>query len=167
MWLFNESSSLCVAAQDLLQAKNKKTKTFKGPAPTLCIWLGPRSLTSFLIMSTTTSTVVTSGRSSSFAGTTICAAPCAGSLCPPASWCPAPTPVLRAGRPSTRESWLQHTSHYATEYVCLDENPESDPLLHLFRRDAFKLYYVRVVCDSLRCPPYLKNKAVLCVVCSK
>ncbi|XP_076448952.1 uncharacterized protein LOC143285503 isoform X2 [Babylonia areolata] len=58
------------------------------------------------------------------------------------------------------------SGHYghkaASEYVCLDKDPEHASSGHV------NLFYFTVTqCGSLPCPPYVNNKVVLCVVCSK
>ncbi|XP_070176842.1 uncharacterized protein [Littorina saxatilis] len=60
----------------------------------------------------------------------------------------------------------QYQNNYATEYVCLDGNPEDDSS---GARDdnGLGFFYVVTVCGSLPCPPYINDKVVTCVVCSK
>ncbi|XP_053374035.1 uncharacterized protein LOC123532550 [Mercenaria mercenaria] len=59
-----------------------------------------------------------------------------------------------------------HDSHHATEFVCLDVNPEiiaggvSDV-------DGKLFYFVEARCGSLRCPPYVNGRELTCAVCSK
>ncbi|XP_045169161.2 uncharacterized protein LOC123531922 [Mercenaria mercenaria] len=59
-----------------------------------------------------------------------------------------------------------HDSHHATEFVCLDINPEiisggfSDTNGKLF-------YFVEARCGSLKCPPYVNGRELTCAVCSK
>ncbi|XP_076448957.1 short-chain collagen C4-like [Babylonia areolata] len=62
------------------------------------------------------------------------------------------------------------SGHYehkaASEYVCLDKDPEHASSGHLNQHG--KLFYFTVTqCGNLPCPPYVNNKVVLCVVCSK
>ncbi|XP_076454983.1 uncharacterized protein LOC143289765 isoform X2 [Babylonia areolata] len=53
-----------------------------------------------------------------------------------------------------------------TEYVCLDEIRENHPGGH-GNEDGALLYHVVTKCGSLPCPPYVSDKVVTCVVCSK
>ncbi|XP_070175921.1 short-chain collagen C4-like, partial [Littorina saxatilis] len=60
----------------------------------------------------------------------------------------------------------QWKNHYATEYVCLDGSPEDDSS-GVGNDNGILFYYVMTVCGSLPCPPYINDKVVTCVVCSK
>ena len=54
----------------------------------------------------------------------------------------------------------------ATEYVCLDANPETIP--GGFSDQDGKLFYlVEGMCGSLECPPYENGRELTCAVCSK
>ena len=54
----------------------------------------------------------------------------------------------------------------ATEYVCLDANPEAVP--SGFSNQNGKLFYlVEGICGSLECPPYENGRELTCAVCSK
>ncbi|KAL3874763.1 hypothetical protein ACJMK2_037733 [Sinanodonta woodiana] len=59
-----------------------------------------------------------------------------------------------------------HGHNGATNYVCVDANPEA-------RRgssgnhDGHLLYVVQAVCGSLPCPPYVDGRVLTCVICSK
>ncbi|KAK7095073.1 hypothetical protein V1264_006533 [Littorina saxatilis] len=60
----------------------------------------------------------------------------------------------------------EHREHYGGEHICLDGSPEDDS--SLVRNDDGLLFYLVVtVCGSLPCPPYINDKVVTCVVCSK
>ncbi|XP_076463955.1 uncharacterized protein LOC143296083 [Babylonia areolata] len=59
-----------------------------------------------------------------------------------------------------------HTHKAASEYVCLDKDPEQAPGGHS-NKNGNLFYYTVTQCGSLPCPPYTHNKIVLCVVCSK
>ena len=55
----------------------------------------------------------------------------------------------------------------ATEYVCLDDNPEVIPGGHA-DEDGSLFYMVEGRCGrSLTCPPYVDGRELTCVVCSK
>ncbi|XP_076448958.1 short-chain collagen C4-like [Babylonia areolata] len=54
----------------------------------------------------------------------------------------------------------------ASEYVCLDKDLENASSGHLNQNGKF-FYFTVTRCGSLPCPPYVNNKVVLCVVCSK
>ncbi|KAL8613640.1 hypothetical protein ACOMHN_029732 [Nucella lapillus] len=59
-----------------------------------------------------------------------------------------------------------HGHKAASQYVCVDGDPENASSGH--RGVDGKLFYYTVTrCGSLPCPPYVNNKVVLCVVCSK
>ena len=59
-----------------------------------------------------------------------------------------------------------HREEFATEYVCLDGSPEDDSS-GAINNNGLLFYYVLTQCGSLPCPPYVNNKVVTCVVCSK
>ena len=51
-------------------------------------------------------------------------------------------------------------------YECVDENPESIPGSSAITNGA--IYYFTVsTCNGLPCPPYVNNRAITCVVCTK
>ncbi|XP_060588907.1 short-chain collagen C4-like [Ruditapes philippinarum] len=54
----------------------------------------------------------------------------------------------------------------ASEYVCVDGEPEqaSKSLAHNHNGKLF--YFVRAKCGSLKCPPYKEDDDLTCVVCS-
>ena len=59
-----------------------------------------------------------------------------------------------------------HHHAAATEYVCLDANPETLP--SGFSDQNGKLsYFVEGVCGSLECPPYVNERELTWAVCSK
>lgn len=59
-----------------------------------------------------------------------------------------------------------HDIHFATEFVCLDADPEA--LLSGIEDQNGKLFYfVEARCGSLRCPPYVNGRELTCAVCSK
>ena len=59
-----------------------------------------------------------------------------------------------------------HDQAAATEYVCLDANPETVP--SGFSDQNGKLFYlVEGICGSLECPPYENGRELTCAVCSK
>ncbi|KAK7094994.1 hypothetical protein V1264_006463 [Littorina saxatilis] len=60
----------------------------------------------------------------------------------------------------------QYKDHYATEYVCLDGSLEDDSTV-MNQGNGLLFYFVMTVCGSLPCPPYINDKVVTCVVCSK
>ncbi|XP_076455277.1 uncharacterized protein LOC143289919 isoform X1 [Babylonia areolata] len=53
-----------------------------------------------------------------------------------------------------------------TEYTCVDEVRENRPGGHENKNGAL-FYHVVTKCGSLPCPPYVPDKVVTCVVCSK
>ena len=54
----------------------------------------------------------------------------------------------------------------ASEYLCLDSNPEDRPGSSGSQSGAW-FDHTAAVCGTLPCPPYVSGKAVTCVVCSK
>ena len=54
----------------------------------------------------------------------------------------------------------------ATEYICLDRNPDFNSG-GFTSNDGALLYFVEVVCGSLECPPYVNGRELTCAVCSK
>ena len=54
----------------------------------------------------------------------------------------------------------------ASEYVCLDGQPEDVPNGRQ-NEDGSTWYYTLTRCGSLPCPPYVNDTVVTCVVCSK
>ena len=60
-----------------------------------------------------------------------------------------------------------YTSHYRTEFVCLDDNAEITTHSSPDADNGAMFYPVQVICGSLPCTPYVENKDLLCVVCSR
>ncbi|KAK3587952.1 hypothetical protein CHS0354_014467 [Potamilus streckersoni] len=58
-----------------------------------------------------------------------------------------------------------HVHAGATNYVCVDANPESRPG-SIDNKEGHLMYIVQVKCGSLPCPPYVENRVVACVLCS-
>ncbi|XP_071124082.1 uncharacterized protein [Mytilus edulis] len=59
-----------------------------------------------------------------------------------------------------------HAHHVASTYVCVDTNPEY--IMGGVDQRYGKLFYEVVTkCRSLKCPPYINNYPLTCVVCSK
>ncbi|XP_070177503.1 apolipoprotein A-IV-like [Littorina saxatilis] len=88
---------------------------------------------------------------------------------------PLPTTFMVPGTHTCPPGWSeQYTGHLtagmvghraASEYLCLDSNPEHRPGSQEIRNGAL-FYYVFTECGSLPCPPYA-NMYVTCVVCSR
>ena len=57
-------------------------------------------------------------------------------------------------------------THKNVVYECVDENPESISGSSANDNDAF-FYFTVSICNGLPCPPYDKNRAITCVVCTK
>ena len=51
-------------------------------------------------------------------------------------------------------------------YECFDENVESIDGSTTHGAGAF-LYFTMTTCTGLPCPPYVNNRAITCVVCTK
>ena len=96
----------------------------------------------------------------------------------PCSLCRSPrsTVIMIPGRNQCYKGWTLEYKGYlvagyfghvaATEYVCLDDNPDVIPGGHTSQYG--KLFYmVEGRCGSLTCPPYVDGREMTCVVCSK
>ncbi|XP_062613110.1 short-chain collagen C4-like, partial [Saccostrea cucullata] len=59
-----------------------------------------------------------------------------------------------------------HNHNAATEYICVDENIQLLPG-GIENKDGKLIYPVVSKCGSLRCHPYIDNKPLTCIVCSK
>ena len=59
-----------------------------------------------------------------------------------------------------------HGHASATEYICVDKDPESLYGSHV-NHNGRLLYKVEGICGSLQCPPYVDGKELACVVCSR
>ena len=62
------------------------------------------------------------------------------------------------------------TNHYSYKnnavYECVDENPESIDGSGA-GNDGALFHFTRSTCNGLPCPPYVNNRAITCVVCTK
>ena len=81
----------------------------------------------------------------------------AATLTCPSDWTPHYTGHLAAGHP---------THKAASEYVCLDGQPENVPNSEQ-NYNSYTLYYTIAQCGSLPCGPYIEGRVITCVVCSK
>ncbi|XP_046343732.1 uncharacterized protein LOC124124576 [Haliotis rufescens] len=54
----------------------------------------------------------------------------------------------------------------STDYVCVDEDPESVPGGHA-NKEGHIFYLVKSACGSLPCPPYVNGWELTCAVCTK
>lgn len=59
------------------------------------------------------------------------------------------------------------TFNSATEFICIDKQPEFVIGGEASLDDGRVLYAVRAKCGSLKCPPYHNTKELTCVVCTK
>ncbi|XP_035685755.1 uncharacterized protein LOC118422342 [Branchiostoma floridae] len=57
-------------------------------------------------------------------------------------------------------------SHYRSEFVCMDGEPETRPGGHVNHNGAL-FYPVEARCGSLPCPNYVQGRELTCVVCTK
>ncbi|XP_066285831.1 uncharacterized protein [Branchiostoma lanceolatum] len=60
----------------------------------------------------------------------------------------------------------EHYSHYRSEFVCMDEDPETRPAGQGNANGAL-FYPVQAACGSLPCPNYVQGRELTCVVCTK
>ena len=75
----------------------------------------------------------------------------------PSSWTTEYKGYLMTGHDSNKNNKV---------YECVDENPESIDNSSTDVHGAL-LCFTRTTCTGLPCPPYLSNKAIACVVCTK
>lgn len=59
-----------------------------------------------------------------------------------------------------------HGHPAGTQYTCVDSHPDT---LHggQTSKDGYLFFVVEARCGSLKCPPYVEGREVVCVVCSK
>ena len=57
--------------------------------------------------------------------------------------------------------------HYRSEFICVDEDAEISDYSSPDRDDGVTFYPAQVVCGSLPCIPYVADKDLLCVVCTR
>ena len=61
----------------------------------------------------------------------------------------------------------QRRSHASNKvYECVDENPESIDGSGA-NTDGALFFFISTTCNGLPCPPYVNNRAITCVVCTK
>lgn len=60
----------------------------------------------------------------------------------------------------------RHDHASASNYYCVDADPEAEPDSKA-NTNGYLLYYVEGRCGSLPCPPYVENRELTCVVCTK
>ena len=61
-----------------------------------------------------------------------------------------------------------HYSHAgATDYYCIDRDPENVPGVTGNDNQGYLLYFVETQCESLKCPPYVNGRELQCAVCTK
>ena len=87
------------------------------------------------------------------------------------------TSVMIPGRKDCYPGWTMEYSGYlvgaypgyndASEFICLDRRPET--VVHSGNNDNDNLlYFVEATCGkSLECPPYVHDRELACVVCTK
>lgn len=59
-----------------------------------------------------------------------------------------------------------HSHAAGTMYTCVDEKPDTLHGGHA-NKDGRLFYSVEARCGSLRCPPYIEGRELVCAVCSK
>ena len=96
----------------------------------------------------------------------------------PCSVCQSPRTkfLMIPGRNACYSGWTLEYSGYlvagfyghsaATEYICLDKDPEFN-VGGYTNDDGARLYFVEAICGSLKCPPYVNGRELTCAVCTK
>ena len=89
---------------------------------------------------------------------------------------PRATVIMIAAKPTCPVGWVKEYGGYlmagsdslegATEFICVDSQMGYVPGSKS-NDDGRLLYYTVTRCGSLPCPPFVNNKIVSCVVCSK
>ena len=61
----------------------------------------------------------------------------------------------------------EHRAEYRSMFICVDDSMETIP--ETYGHDSSShLYHVEASCDDvIKCPPYMREKELTCVVCSK
>ncbi|KAL4223021.1 hypothetical protein ACF0H5_016499 [Mactra antiquata] len=97
-------------------------------------------------------------------------APCA--VC----WIPRATTLMLPAKNKCHDGWqLEYSgyivandqSKFRSEYVCLDEEPQTVGVEKQTSGNGAYLYYVEVRCGSLPCDVYPRGRELTCAVCSK
>ena len=60
-----------------------------------------------------------------------------------------------------------HTAHHRSEFICVDDDAEPSDRSNPIDQNGVLLQPTQTICGSLPCLPYVKNKDLLCVVCSR
>jgi len=60
-----------------------------------------------------------------------------------------------------------YTQPGSKETICVDASPEATTESTSASQDGALLYFMKTSCGSLKCPPYVNDKILTCVVCSK
>lgn len=84
--------------------------------------------------------------------------------------------VMIPGRKSCYNGWATEYSGYlvsvsprfpsASNYVCVDARAEVE-FGDTENRNGKLMYLVEAECGTLKCPPYVQDREITCVVCSK
>lgn len=92
-------------------------------------------------------------------------------------WTKRSSTLMIPGRNQCYAGWSQEYSGYlvsehyghkgASEYICLDDKPETLESGRNSNDNGKLLYFTEVRCGSLPCPPYVEGRELTCVVCSK
>ncbi|OWF49555.1 short-chain collagen C4-like [Mizuhopecten yessoensis] len=87
------------------------------------------------------------------------------------------TSLMIPGRTECYPGWTEayhgdlasgyHSFQAASQYVCVDKDPQTFPTRTLLDENGKLFYGVKTKCGSLPCPPYEDGKFLSCVVCMK
>ena len=62
---------------------------------------------------------------------------------------------------------VTRSTHHRTEFVCVDDDAEYSSRSSPDDENGALFYPAQVICGSLPCIPYVQDKDLLCVVCSR
>ena len=85
--------------------------------------------------------------------------------------------IMIPGKTKCNTGWTFEYSGYlmsgrwdhlsASDYYCIDKNPDDLMGGGHKNEDGLPLYFVEARCGSLKCPPYVDGREMRCVVCTK
>ena len=88
---------------------------------------------------------------------------------------PATTTMMVPAKLTCPQNWTlqyhgylgsSYYDHKASEFICIDSDPEYFEGLRLLNSDGLLIYPVRMSCGSLPCPRYKQDQYLPCAVCA-